>query len=291
MGLAEGLKGALHNAYQNIVLAGPFDAERAYAAEETRAFVRAWNYLHRAKVRGDYLEFGVYQGTSFSLALKACAKFFKKSDDDAPAFYAFDSFEGLPEVNPQMNGEMFEKGEYRASRKSFESRIRSPARGWKVGVVAGLFCHSLKDAEEVIREQGIKLTAFINVDCDLYESTVDVLKFITPLVQTGTVLFFDDWYFTGGDMQRGEARATGEWLKANPHITLVDWGDVAVMGKMFLVQVGGQGEEAEGAWEFGGPKGTGQKGTGPKGTVTLTRTLRRGSSALRLLCRPAFPPL
>ncbi len=59
MGLAEGLKGALHNAYQNIVLAGPFDAERAYAAEETRAFVRAWNYLHRAKVRGDYLEFGV----------------------------------------------------------------------------------------------------------------------------------------------------------------------------------------------------------------------------------------
>ena len=136
-----------------------------------------------------YPTFGVYQGTSFSLALKACAKFFKMSDDDAPAFYAFDSFEGLPEVNPQMNGEMFEKGEYRASRKSFESRIRSPARGWKVGVVAGLFCHSLKDAEEVIREQGIKLTAFINVDCDLYESTVDVLKFITPLVQTGTVLF------------------------------------------------------------------------------------------------------
>lgn len=147
-----------------------------------------------------------------------------------------------------MDGEVWEKGEYSASRKAFKRRIRSSARGWKVGVVAGLFHDSLKDGEEVIRGQGIKPAAFINVDCDLYEPTVDVLKFITPLVQTGTVLYFDDWYFTGGDMKRGEARATGEWLKANPHITLVDWGDVGVMGKMFLVQVEGQGQGAEGSW-------------------------------------------
>ena len=230
------------------MLAKPFDAELALAAERTRAFVRAWHYLQRAKVRGDYLEFGVYQGTGFLLALKVCAKFFKKSDEDAPAFYAFDSFEGLPDVNQQMDGEVWEKGEYNASRKAFKRRIRSSARGWKVGVVAGLFHDSLKDGEEVIREQGIKPAAFVNVDCDLYEPAVDVLKFITPLVQTGTVLYFDDWYFTGGDMKRGEARATGEWLKANPHITLVDWGDVGVMGKMFLVQVEGQGQEAAGSW-------------------------------------------
>ena len=235
MAVIERLKGTLHLFYQNLVLAKPFSAELALASEKTRSFVRAWHYLSRAGVRGDYLEFGVYQGTGFVLSLKACAKFFRPDGDDPPTFFAFDSFEGLPEANKEMDSEVWVQGEYRASRQLFENRIRTAAKGWRVGIVSGLFNESLQDAEKVICEQGIKQAAFVNVDCDLYESTVDVLKFITPLVQTGTVLYFDDWYFSGGDMRRGEARATYEWLQTKPDIELVDWGNVAVMGKMFLV--------------------------------------------------------
>jgi len=231
----ERLKGALHFQYQSLLLAKPFSAELALVSEKTRSFVRAWHYLSRAGVTGDYLEFGVYEGTGFRLSLRACAKFFRPDGDDSPAFFAFDSFEGLPEANKNMDSDVWTKGEYKAARRLFENRIRGVAKGRRIGIVSGLFNESLKDGEKVIREQGIKRAAFVNVDCDLYESTVDVLKFITPLVQTGTVLYFDDWYFSGGDMQKGEARATYEWLETNREIELVDWGDVAVMGKMFLV--------------------------------------------------------
>jgi O-methyltransferase len=45
------------------------------------------------------------------------------------------------------------------------------------------------------------------VDCDLYESTVPVLDFITEYIQDGTVIIFDDWYSFRADPDRGEQKA------------------------------------------------------------------------------------
>ena len=64
---------------------------------------------------------------------------------------------------------------------------------------------------------------------------MDALRFTTPLLQTGTVLYFDDWYFSGGDLALGEAGACHDWLKENCGIHLVDFGDVGIMSKMFIV--------------------------------------------------------
>ena len=75
------------------------------------------------------------------------------------------------------------------------------------------------------------------LDCDLYSSTLEGLNFCTPLVKTGTIIFFDDWYLSDGDLSLGEGQACKEWLANNPHITLIDFGDVSIMGKMFLVNV------------------------------------------------------
>ena len=36
------------------------------------------------------------------------------------------------------------------------------------------------------------------VDCDIYESSVDVLNFIKPYLYTGSVLVFDDWFRNKG---------------------------------------------------------------------------------------------
>ena len=54
--------------------------------------------------------------------------------------------------------------------------------------------------------------AVIYVDCDLYESTVPVLKFIKPFLQRGTIIVFDDWNCFHGDPDRGERRAFKEFM-------------------------------------------------------------------------------
>ena len=38
-------------------------------------------------------------------------------------------------------------------------------------------------------------------------------------------------------MRLGEAGACAEWLAANPDIKLIDYGNVGVMGKMFIVNL------------------------------------------------------
>jgi hypothetical protein len=70
---------------------------------------------------------------------------------------------------------------------------------------------------------GIKQAAVVWIDCDLYESTVPALNFITDFVQTGTIICFDDFYCFRGDPNRGESKAFKEWLLRNPKITAIEY--------------------------------------------------------------------
>ena len=70
--------------------------------------------------------------------------------------------------------------------------------------------------------------AIVWIDCDLYESTVPVLDFIVPFVQTGTIFCFDDWFSFAGHFMKGEIRATREWLERNPDIRLTQYRDFGV---------------------------------------------------------------
>jgi hypothetical protein len=73
------------------------------------------------------------------------------------------------------------------------------------------------------------------IDCDLYESTVPVLEFITPLLQQGTILIFDDWFRFRGSRHHGERRACHGWLQRNPGVELEDWYQEGPQCKAFLV--------------------------------------------------------
>ena len=61
------------------------------------------------------------------------------------------------------------------------------------------------------------------IDCDLYESTVPVLEFLTDLVGQGTILIFHDWFRFRASPNCGEQRACREWLERNPHLELVEF--------------------------------------------------------------------
>lgn len=223
----------VHRIYQRLLLAVPKASEFRLAREKTYSFLRAWHYLYKAKVHGDYLEFGVYEGVSFSLALRAAGKFYSPGQEGAPRFYAFDSFQGLPKPSSSRDSDAFQQGEYFSTEKTFKSKIARAARGWAVKTIAGFYSKSL--VPSLAKE--IKLASFITIDCDLYDSTREALRFSTELLQTGTVIYFDDWFYSHGDMRLGEAGACYDWLAENPHISLVDFGNVGVMGKMFVVNL------------------------------------------------------
>ena len=135
------------------------------------------DYLVGAKIPGDYLEFGVYKGTTFSYACRIMAPIFERM-----TFYAFDSFEGLPEpsgidaLENYTSG--FFKGQFAVSEEDFIANLRSGGIDMtRVEVVKGWFDQTLAAPEAAA--QRIEKIAAAWIDCDLYESTVPVLRYIS----------------------------------------------------------------------------------------------------------------
>jgi len=184
------------------------------------------------KIDGDYLEFGIYKGKSFIEAYKYAEKYGAKN----MRFYAFDSFEGLPPVKGKdASYNHFFEGQYSFSKENFIKILRKNNIDLKrVEIVRGFFGNLLTG--DLKNSLAIKRAAIVWIDCDIYESTVPVLEFITDFISTGTVIVFDDWFSFGADPYAGEMRAAREWLERNKNIKLEYYRDFGTSGRIFIVQ-------------------------------------------------------
>ena len=88
-------------------------------------------------------------------------------------------------------------------------------------VVKGFYKNTLN--QELIDKLNPTKAAVIYVDCDLYSSTVDVLKFIKHFLQPGTILIFDDWNCFYGDKNRGQKKAFYEFLNLNKDLVFEEF--------------------------------------------------------------------
>jgi O-methyltransferase len=228
------LTGWLYRACQAILTAIPGLVEIKSMTDKALAILKAWNYISQSQIEGDYLEFGVFQGASFIVSMRGAAKYFAKGTPTSPRFFAFDSFQGLPKNDSHLDSKIFAEGDFHSGLDQFKKNIKSAANGWDVRTIPGFYDKTL--GPELIQTHDLKKAAFVNIDCDLYSSTMVALRFVTPLLATGTVLYFDDWFFTAGDSTRGESGACTDWLKENPDIRLIDFGNGQIMGKFFLVE-------------------------------------------------------
>lgn len=189
------------------------------------------NSPDKESLSGDYAEFGVFQGATFSHCFHVGNKLMPRM-----RYYAFDSFEGLPEIEGIDEGGEFFEGQFQCSRQDFIKNIS--ARGVdleKVVVCEGWFDQSL--TKELCEEKGLEVVSVAFIDCDLYLSCIPVLKFLTPLLRQGSILLFDDWYNFKGSADRGVQRATNEWLSSNPTISLRSWMPFCHHGQAFIVEV------------------------------------------------------
>jgi O-methyltransferase len=203
--------------------------------EEFQIFLKnAMNYVFGCHIEGDYLEFGSFRGNTLTSAFLSA----KRYRLDSMKFFVFDSFEGLPPIaGVDSAGPChYEEGQYACSLEEFNRIIaRRGVDLRRVIITKGWYDKTLN--EETRKRLHIKKAAIIWIDCDLYESTVPVLDFITPYIQTGTILCFDDWFCFGGDPTRGEARAFREWLKKNSWLTAIEYRKFESAGHSFLMNV------------------------------------------------------
>jgi O-methyltransferase len=178
---------------------------------------------------GDYLEFGVYNGSSLACAFRA----FNHVGARQARLFGFDSFEGLP---PHATAEgVWKEGEFRMDERFAREFLTARGVDWnRVTLVKGWFDETLN--EETRRRHSIRKASLIMVDCDIYASTKPALAFCAPLIADRAVVFFDDW-FSGGlaEKNEGEKRAFEEFLEAHPEFTAEEFGDYGWNSKAFVL--------------------------------------------------------
>jgi O-methyltransferase len=218
--------------------------------------------------RGDYLEFGTFKGRSFTAFYRAAEKYGLKD----MRFFGFDSFVGLPETptcgqptDPSRPG-AFVAGNYACSQDELQHiLINNDVDTSRVTLVPGFYGESL--TEPLKTELSIEVAGIVNIDCDIYESTVEVLSFITGYLRTGSLLLFDDWLAYAHPF-RGEAKACHEWLGANPRIHLTEYFKYTETGVAFIVSMLNQADQEQARRKLANP-------------VTLHGASRRLGRALR----------
>jgi len=154
---------------------------------------------------GDYLEFGVARGTS----MISSHRYAKRHRFDDMRFFAFDSFAGLPS-----DEEQFTQGDMSYSQEEFSHFCKKAGVDLKrVTPVPGYFDSTLTD--DMLTKLDIKPGRhLVHIDCDLYESTVVVLRFLEPILEEGAIIVFDDWHsfdYKKDPENWGEQRAFREW--------------------------------------------------------------------------------
>ena len=114
-----------------------------------------------------------------------------------------------------------------------KSVARSLLLGESAKYFVGTFADIAKRQEQAIC--ALQPAAIVHIDCDLYASARDALELVSPKLQQGTVLLFDDYNCFSADPNQGERRALREFLASHPDIEVESWFSYLFAGQAFLV--------------------------------------------------------
>ncbi|MET0285407.1 MAG: class I SAM-dependent methyltransferase [Polyangiales bacterium] len=165
---------------------------------------------------GDYLEFGVFAGTSIG----CMAEVVQELRLDKVRLFGFDSFEGMPAIAASEDEGTWEPGQFKFDIEVTKAILRKRGVDMsRITLTKGWFDQQLTPA---LRQQyGLRKASVVMVDCDLYSSTVEVLRFVEPLILDEAVLIFDDWNSNDlASKDLGEKRAFEQFMHAHPELSV-----------------------------------------------------------------------
>jgi Macrocin-O-methyltransferase (TylF) len=183
-----------------------------------------YQYISRSNLTGSYAEFGTWFGRSF---FKAYCLFNEQLKGD---FWAFDSFGGLPVTRPEeaenTKGD-FVEGRYFCNEGSFRNIAsmtfpQDAAINSRIKTVKGFYDATLDG--KTIADYGIKphSISYCSIDCDLYDATLSVLRFIEPSLQNGAIIYLDDYRMSRAAKEASLYHAVKVWLSENPGFELIN---------------------------------------------------------------------
>lgn len=184
--------------------------------QKTAAIKKAMYLVNLEHVPGDYLEFGMYEGTSFIGAFEAHRRTRQANGPDR-AFHGFDSFEGFKYYDEADRHPFFREGDFTSSYEKTRRRIERHFRGrapWTV--TPGYVEETIGGAD--IRERGTDRIAVAFIDVDLGDPARVALDYMTPALQPGSIIVLDDFFAYRGSERRGVANAFRSFREAHP-----DW--------------------------------------------------------------------
>ncbi|MEK6827512.1 MAG: TylF/MycF/NovP-related O-methyltransferase [Nanoarchaeota archaeon] len=123
------------------------------------------------KIKGDIAEVGVYKGASGRVICEMKGN---------RSLYLFDTFEGLPGASEEKH---FEKGDFSAP---LDKVKRYLGKFPNVYFYRGIFPAT---SEPIVN----KKFSFVHLDADLYESTLECLKFFYPRMSKGGIIISHDY--------------------------------------------------------------------------------------------------
>lgn len=174
-----------------------FEYEMTSADREWKQLMFYYEMASLAKkVPGNYAEFGVSGGVSL-IAFARILKVLERGLDwkEQREIYGFDSFEGLPKLHdhddPKQNdNEHMLEGGF-CDPEGYKHLLKFVETADNVTLVKGWFCDTLP---KFLKENPAITFSLVYIDCDLYESTKDVLENIWGHVSPGGIVLFDELY-------------------------------------------------------------------------------------------------
>lgn len=172
-------------------------------SDREKMILEALRFVRANKVEGDYYEFGVGEGYTLATAARISAKLGFKENMQ---ILGFDSFKGLPKPEGLDLYGNFKEGDYAFT---LDNVIQNFPKSelYRLGIFECWF----GELETTCDRKYFKPAAVVWIDCDMYASTVPVFTWITPLLQSGTILCFDDWNCFKGSPFRGQKLAFNTW--------------------------------------------------------------------------------
>jgi O-methyltransferase len=178
-------------------------------------FKQAFHLAHRIFPKGGTcLEFGVFRGNSYLYQ----AMYIKEKYTNSK-LAGFDSWMGLPDENPSVwRPRLHAKGEYCSTKDVVLEKLSKAGltNDPRLSFVDGFFSESCtlelqKKFNDII---------FINIDVDIYQSTIELLDFVKPLLRPGVILYWDDWKDPRATHEKswGEHLAWDHWSAKNTDV-------------------------------------------------------------------------
>jgi hypothetical protein len=198
-----------------------------------KEFTRRIHFQYHTDMPGDIAEFGTASGATASILASAIAQVsYLNGFTPFRKLHLFDSFKGLPKINNQLDKiggwkeGMFKE---RTSDELFQLIAKFLPQE-NIEIYEGWYVDTLNNID--------KSTKFgmINVDCDTYESTYQVLDYLfkNEHINNGCALYFDDWHCGRSSPFLGEQLAWRE-ISSKYNLKFTDCGDYSALGRKIII--------------------------------------------------------